>query len=132
MYFNLGVLYSYWGGNFDPLKLSGARTSFKQALLIQKSARTYFELGITYVSENKMDKAIEMWEKAIEIDSMWIDPYYSLGFAYELLEDFQKAEEYFKKTLTLAETAEEEKEISGKLEEIKIKNTEPIDDKIDD
>ncbi|MCK4776953.1 MAG: tetratricopeptide repeat protein, partial [Actinomycetia bacterium] len=128
VYFNLGVLYSYWGGNFDPLKLSKARTSFKQALLIRKSARTYFELGITYVSENQMDKAIEMWEKAIEIDSMWIDPYYSLGFAYELLEDFQKAEEYFKKALTLAETAEEKKEISGKLEEIKKKTNESGDD----
>lgn len=45
----------------------------------------------------KYDEAFTYWEKHIELDSTWLDSYYSMGFCYEKIEEYKKAYEVWMK-----------------------------------
>lgn len=47
-----------------------------------KSARLYFEIGVTYGRKNKLDSAVKNWEKAIEADPGFSSPYYQLAHLF--------------------------------------------------
>ncbi len=58
----------------------------------------YHNLGILYGQQNQLDKAIETFSKAIDIDNKYADAYHNRGYAFQLkgkqdkaIEDFDKA-----------------------------------------
>jgi protein O-mannosyl-transferase len=66
-----------------------------------KSARTYNNLGDVYAEDGEMDRAIEAFEKAIELNPTYADALHNLGFTYLKTGDLEKAEEYFEKTIVI-------------------------------
>ena len=42
------------------------------------------------------DEAFSYWEKHLELDSTWLDSYFSMGFCYEEIGEYQKAYETWK------------------------------------
>ncbi|MEJ2373591.1 MAG: tetratricopeptide repeat protein, partial [Sulfurimonas sp.] len=67
--------------------------------------RSIYELltveGNSLFSEKKYSEAIEIWGKALAINSNAISLYYKCGLACIRLEDYLKAEQFFKKVIEL-------------------------------
>ena len=51
---------------------------------------------------NDLDKARESYEKAIELNPSYIDPYTNLAILFVSKKENKKAEDYFKKALHLS------------------------------
>ena len=49
------------------------------------------QLGRYYFFENKMEKAIECYTKALDINKLYPDTWFTLGCAYMRLEDYKNA-----------------------------------------
>lgn len=49
----------------------------------------------------KIQEALEFLEKARDLDPMEKETYYNLGSAYSMLEDYEKAEDSFKKVILI-------------------------------
>ena len=64
-------------------------------------ARPYTNLGLAYFNEGAYDKALEMSQKAIQIDPNSGDAYYSLSLTFRKLGDLDKAIEMAKKSLKI-------------------------------
>ena len=80
----------------------------------------YHNLGIIYGQENKFDKAIEAFSKAIEIDNQYADAYYNLGYAYQLQGNHEKAIEEFDKAINIDPNNRDYKEAKNRsLKKIK-------------
>jgi len=72
---------------------------------ISKCYVEYLQLGIEYESLGKMDLAIKSYESASLADKTQYVPYSNIGSVYKTQKDFTKAEESFKKALSLDPTA---------------------------
>lgn len=57
----------------------------------------YFTMGNIKNKLNKLDEAIDMWEKAIELDPEYCEAYYNLGVGYYKKKNILKAREYWSK-----------------------------------
>jgi tetratricopeptide (TPR) repeat protein len=57
--------------------------------------------GLAYTKLGRFEKALEAYEKAIEIKPDFDEAYYSMGIAYTLLNEFDKALEAYEKSIVL-------------------------------
>ncbi len=80
-----------------PLVAVGERT-------VHKGAGAEMERGYALAEKNLWDMAAEQWQKAIQTDSNNAAAYNNLGVAAERNGDRAKAEEYYKKAVSLAPT----------------------------
>lgn len=62
-----------------------------------KEALLYGYAGDACRELKKYDEAFAYWEKHLELDSMWLDSLYSMGFCYEEIGDYKKAYEVWTK-----------------------------------
>ncbi|KAM6303837.1 BBSome complex member BBS4 isoform 1-T1 [Podargus strigoides] len=91
---NLGVCYMY-------LKhFNKARDQLNNALELNRHDLTYMMLGKTHLLEGEMDKAIEVYKKAVEFSPENADLLTTLGLLYLQLGDYQKAFEHLGNALT--------------------------------
>ncbi|NXJ78995.1 BBS4 protein, partial [Trogon melanurus] len=91
---NLGVCYMY-------LKhFNKARDQLNHALELNKHDLTYMMLGKIHLMEGEMDKAIEVYKKAVEFSPENTDLLTTLGLLYLQLGDYQKAFEHLGNALT--------------------------------
>ncbi|KAM8987392.1 BBSome complex member BBS4 isoform 1-T1 [Ara ararauna] len=91
---NLGVCYMY-------LKhFNKARDQLNNALELSRHDLTYVMLGKIHLLEGEMDKAIEVYKKAVEFSPENADLLTTLGLLYLQLGDYQKAFEHLGNALT--------------------------------
>jgi len=67
-----------------------------------KEKRIHRDLGIYYVNRKMFDKALEEFNKALELDPNYAPVYNHLGYLYSDIGKFDEAIEYFKKYATLS------------------------------
>jgi len=84
--------------------LSIERDRYKKVRILEQMAekypkekRVYHELGWDHQVWKNWDKAIEMYNKVVELDPYFGDALNSLGVVYLEIENFDKAVEYFEK-----------------------------------
>jgi tetratricopeptide (TPR) repeat protein len=65
------------------------------------NARLHLNLGNTYMEKGKVDKAIEEYQKSLEINSRYAVAYGNIGSAYLRKGDPSKGEAYLKKAVSL-------------------------------
>ncbi|NWH63050.1 BBS4 protein, partial [Geococcyx californianus] len=91
---NLGVCYMY-------LKhFNKAQDQLNHALELNRHDLTYMMLGKIHLLEGQMDKAIEIYKKAVEFSPENTDLLTTLGILYLQLGDYQKAFEHLGNALT--------------------------------
>jgi len=99
-YRNLGLVYTQTAQN------KKAEEEFKQAVFLDpKFYKAYNDLASLYVYQNEYEKAIEQWEKAIELNLDFEEKHiflYYIGMAYQRMDKPDKALEYFIQALQLA------------------------------
>ena len=66
-----------------------------------EEARDYFNQGVNYVDNNKIDSAIILYLKAIELDPEYCDAMDNLGQLYRRINKFDKAEYWYNKSLKI-------------------------------
>ena len=71
--------------------------SFYDKILMLDAANVdaYFNKGLVLASQKNYEECIKCMEKVIELSPNYHYAYYSLGLAYEQLEDTEKALEYY-------------------------------------
>ena len=74
---------------------------WEKSIELDPTADTYYNLGIAYNDQGKLTNAIQMWEKAIELNPDDADAYNNLGVAYYNNGDFDTSLIYFKKAAKL-------------------------------
>ncbi|XP_037410870.1 tetratricopeptide repeat domain-containing protein PYG7, chloroplastic-like isoform X3 [Triticum dicoccoides] len=65
----------------------------------QDLAQVYNALGVSYKRENKLDKAIKQFEKAVELQPGYVTAWNNLGDAYEQQKDLASALRAFEEVL---------------------------------
>jgi superkiller protein 3 len=65
----------------------------------EKQAEKYFQQGYAYNNKGDYDKAIEYYNKAIELNPDYAVAYYNLGNVYNNKGDYGKAIEYYNKAI---------------------------------
>ncbi|KQJ93216.1 tetratricopeptide repeat domain-containing protein PYG7, chloroplastic isoform X2 [Brachypodium distachyon] len=65
----------------------------------QDLAQVYNALGVSYKRENKLDKAIKQFEKAVELQPGYVTAWNNLGDAYEQQKDLKSALRAFEEVL---------------------------------
>lgn len=95
-YMELGLIYST---RKDPL----AEAYFNGALNINpQSKKALYALGMYYQENNKPEQAINTYNTLLSVDSTFIDAYYNIGYVnLVLIENFNKAKNYFSKVIEL-------------------------------
>ena len=81
-------------------------------------ARVYNRIGVNYYNLGNDLKAIDYYNKAIAIDTTFVDAYYNLGLSYKRLGQVQQAIQYFEKVLELNATDYEALYSLGELYEL--------------
>jgi protein O-mannosyl-transferase len=66
-----------------------------------KSARVYTNLGMGYSDQKQYERAIDSYNKAIELEREIFPPWYNLGNVYRDLGDFEKAIENYEKSIEI-------------------------------
>jgi len=62
---------------------------------------THYQEGVKLLKKQEKEKAREKFEKAISLDSSYLEPFFYLGNIYIEKKDIQKAKNYFKKAYNL-------------------------------
>lgn len=75
-----------------------------------------YALALEYEKSGKLKKAIDTIELLIKDDPAYLGAFYKLGQLYELKEDFETAENIYKKGILLAD-AKNDNKTKGELEE---------------
>ncbi len=70
-------------------------------------AADYYNLGTAYAAEDDMDRAVDLWKKALKVDADLSDASFNLAVYYENKGDLSKARELYAHVLTDNEDAEE-------------------------
>lgn len=65
----------------------------------QDLAQVYNALGVSYKRDNKLDKAIQQFEKAVELQPGYVTAWNNLGDAYEQKKDLKSALKAFEEVL---------------------------------
>ena len=58
-----------------------------------------YALGLEYIKENKLEQAIELFQKVLVNDPDYVACYYQLGSVYQLTGDIEKASDIYIKGL---------------------------------
>ena len=59
----------------------------------------YYKLGVFYMNNDKINKALESYTKTIQLNPRNADAYYSIGFMHIQLKQFSQAKGYFTKAI---------------------------------
>jgi len=73
--------------------------------LFSQTAAEWKKLGNVEFDSANYNKAIEYYQKAIEIDSTYIDAYHNIGLTFYHTEEFDKAIVYFNKVIAITDTS---------------------------
>jgi tetratricopeptide (TPR) repeat protein len=96
-YRNLGLSYMQTGN------LAKAEEEFKQAIYLDPTFyRAYNDLASLYIYQNEYEKAIEQWERAINLGLDFEEKHiflYFIGKAYQRMGDSERAYHYFLEAL---------------------------------
>lgn len=80
-----------------------AMDKFKNSILLNPTATAYYNQGVGYYSQNDVDNAIKVWERAIALQPDMADAYCNLANAYiSNLKDHRKALDHIKTAADLA------------------------------
>jgi len=102
---SLEALYNYAIYSQDNGEYNEAIGTYYEILTIQKYREPYFNLGYIHQEYLKVyDVAIENYTKAIEIEPNYYDAYYNRGLCFEEIDENEKAEADFRKTLSINPT----------------------------
>jgi tetratricopeptide (TPR) repeat protein len=63
------------------------------------NADLHYKLGVYYMQNDKLNKAIEAYTKATQINPRHADSFYNLGFMFIQIKNYQSAREFFSKAL---------------------------------
>ena len=74
---------------------------YLRCIELDPTAAAYYNLGIAYYNQGNYTKAIELWEKAIELKPDFAAAYLNLGIAYYNNSDVNTALIYYKKAARL-------------------------------
>ena len=72
--------------------------------LFSQTAEEWKKLGNVQLDSANYIKAIEFYQKAIEVDSNYFDAYHNIGLAYLELADFDKSIEFYSKAILKNDT----------------------------
>lgn len=62
-------------------------------------ADIYYKLGVYYMNQDEINRAIENYTKATQLNPRDADSYYNLGYIFIQLKEFQDARNYFSKAI---------------------------------
>ena len=79
-----------------------AQKLYKKLLTIQPHAHAYYNLGTIFQKQDKLDEAIEMYEKAIALHLNHPNVYYNLGVIFKAQNRYEVAAELYEKTIALS------------------------------
>lgn len=97
-------------------KLKEAQTLFEQSIALNPSDEILaYNVAEIYFGSNDADKAIEYYQKAIQIKPTWSEPYMKIGYAYLNKGDMAKAIEGFEAFLKLVPEDSEQAAIAREL-----------------
>ncbi|MFX0032350.1 MAG: tetratricopeptide repeat protein [Candidatus Hodarchaeota archaeon] len=84
------------------LEYAKAEECFKKVIVLApENYRAWYNLGIAYFNQNKMDEALNAYNRAIEIKPEYFYIYYNIGLIYEFnKKDLYKALQYYEKALS--------------------------------
>ena len=82
-------------------EIQGRLKSCDEASDDNKCSQFYLQLGLNYESLGQISWALDAYEGAAEADDKNYVPYSNIGSIYRRLKDFAKAEEVFKKALSI-------------------------------
>ncbi|MBD3245793.1 MAG: tetratricopeptide repeat protein [Candidatus Omnitrophica bacterium] len=68
---------------------------------MQEQARQYREAGYRHQSAGDLQRALQYYQKAVQMDPTYAEVVNDLGVVYEAMGDLGRAEELYKKTLTI-------------------------------
>jgi len=88
-------------------------------ILNRKDVLTLINIASIYFSENKYDKAIETYEKAIKVNPNSSTLWFKYGRLFFMLKEYDKAEECFKKSLEIRQIQPFSYEYLANIEKIR-------------
>jgi tetratricopeptide (TPR) repeat protein len=62
-------------------------------------AKTYYKLGVYYMNQGEINRALEAYSKAIQLNPRDADSYYNLAYMHVELQQYSKAREYFNQAI---------------------------------
>jgi len=69
--------------------------------IFAQTADEWIEMGNLELDNTNYSKAIEYYQKAIEVDTNSYDAYHNLGIAYSIIQEYDKAIEYYYKVIQI-------------------------------
>lgn len=66
---------------------------------LENTLLTYFNLGVDFYRQREISKAIQAYQKVIELDPSYVEAYNNLGIIYQDIGDFDKAIEAYQKAI---------------------------------
>jgi type IV pilus biogenesis/stability protein PilW len=66
---------------------------------LENTLLTYFNLGVDFYRQREISKAIQAYQKVIELDPTYVEAYNNLGIIYQDIGDFDKAIEAYQKAI---------------------------------
>lgn len=103
LYFVLGTVYLNKSANEEAL------SALKNALKYENSARVNYQLAVIYSNMGKIDEAILLCNKALELNNNFKYAHYSLNKLYETKGDKTKANYHLEKYLSLSKQSDTQK-----------------------
>ena len=68
-------------------------------------ADVHYKLGVYYMQQDEINRAIESYTRAIKLDPTDADSYYNLGFIFIQLKDYREAKKYFSQAIAVRPTS---------------------------
>ncbi|AHJ11387.1 tetratricopeptide repeat protein [Sulfurospirillum multivorans] len=79
-----------------------AQKLYEKLLTIQPHAHAYYNLGTIFQKQEKLEEAIEMYEKAIALQLNHANVYYNLGVILKTQNRFEEAATFYEKAIALS------------------------------
>jgi tetratricopeptide (TPR) repeat protein len=79
-----------------------AQKLYEKLLTIRPHAHAYYNLGTIFQKQEKLEEAIEMYEKAIALHLNHPNVYYNLGVIFKAQNRYEEAAELYEKTIALS------------------------------
>lgn len=78
-----------------------AQYYYKRILELQpNNAEVYYKLGVHYMNIDELNRAIEAYTKATQINPQHSDAFYNLGYIFTVIvKDYREAKEYYSKSI---------------------------------
>lgn len=78
-----------------------AQYYYKRILALQpNNAEIYYKLGVHYMNIDELNRAIESYTKATQINPKHADAYYNLGYIFTVMvKDYREAKDYYSKSI---------------------------------